>query len=160
MGGGGTARWKSGTQSPRKATCLRIGLEPTGSASGHTVSKTSVPAAPARVADLHDLVGQVPQFCNSRAIGRCRRSAGRTGEPESNGDQHRKSGLLHFALLGHPELASCPSVRMHFLPFTIKADRWSVPKRHRASCPVSLCSQLHLPLWALPRSQRRRQALR
>ena len=60
MGGGGTARWKSGTQSPRKATCLRIGLEPTGSASGHTVSKTSVPAAPARVADLHDLVGQVP----------------------------------------------------------------------------------------------------
>jgi hypothetical protein len=58
--GGGTVGWKSDTPSPGKATCLGIGLEPTGSASGHTVSKTSVPAAPARVADLHDLVGQVP----------------------------------------------------------------------------------------------------
>jgi hypothetical protein len=42
------------------ATCLRIGLEPTGSASGDAVSPTPVPTASARVTDLHDLVDYVP----------------------------------------------------------------------------------------------------
>jgi hypothetical protein len=40
-------RLEIGTQSPRPAGCLRIGLEPTKSASGDAVSKTSVPAASA-----------------------------------------------------------------------------------------------------------------
>jgi hypothetical protein len=99
MEAGGTEGWKSGTQSTAAARCLRIGLEPTGSASGHTVSITPVPAATAEVTYLGNVVGQATQICDSPAVGRCRRSARPTNEPEPNGDQHHTSGLLHFALL-------------------------------------------------------------
>jgi hypothetical protein len=46
--------------SSRAAMCLRIGLEPTGSASGDAVCPIPVPPKSARLTDLNDLVGLAP----------------------------------------------------------------------------------------------------
>jgi hypothetical protein len=55
--------------------------------------------ASASLADLNDRVGSLPQFGDSQAIRRCRRSARGSGQPKPGGNQHRHSITPHFDLL-------------------------------------------------------------